>query len=112
MKKNALPRWLSTACLASLLLTLTASVHADQIWLSPTNGLWRDGTHWSGGAPPGGTNVTTVWITNAGSKVVTIDAATPSTNLLVTRLSLWAPIGSTNTLQMVDVTTNNPLTLS
>src|SRR2546425_5384692 len=102
------------ASIAFLTLSILTPARADKAWISPTDGLWRIGTNWSGGSPPDSTfssNITTVWITNAISKVVTIDAGTPSTNLTVGRLNLWAASSFTNTLMMLDVGTNNPLAL-
>src|SRR5437016_499640 len=52
------------------------------------------------------------FITNAASKLVTIDSATPSTNLSIQKLTISAPTGSTNTLALVNLTTNLPLQLS
>src|SRR5438128_5716590 len=96
MKKDALRLWLSTASLASFILIFATSVSAQKFWVSPTSGLWRDGANWSGGTPPFSTN--NVTIANTNSKVVTIDAATPSANLTITRLNLWGPNNFTNTL--------------
>src|SRR5438105_680923 len=112
MKKNAARFFFSKASLACLLVLLATAVSADQIWLTPGSGFWKEGSNWNSGSPPGGTNITTVWITNSNTKVVTIDAATPATNLLVTKLNLWGPNTSTNTLHILNVTTNNPLILS
>jgi len=99
--------------LAGLVLLFATKADAQKIWVNPSSGLWREGTNWSGGTPPtGGTNTTAVWITNANSKVVTIDAGTSATNLVATRLNLWGGgSSSTNTLLMTDVTTDLPLVL-
>ena len=100
---------------AALVLLAAFDVSADKIWLAPTNGLWQVATNWSGGAAPsGGTNATTVWLTNANSKVITIDSTTPAANLVAAKLNLWAwsNTATTNALQLTDVAPGNPLTLS
>jgi T5SS/PEP-CTERM-associated repeat protein len=51
-------------------------------------------------------------ITNAGTKTVTIDSTTPSTNLAIQRLTISAPAGSINTLALSNAGTNQPLQIS
>lgn len=91
--------------LAGTLLTLPA--HAEKAWVSPVSGFWSDGTNWSGGTPPDDTAF--IQITNAGTKTITIDAATPTTNLTVQMLTINALPGATNTLLLNNAGTNNPL---
>src|SRR5437762_3172902 len=102
--------WL--ACLAVYLGPVEASVAATtNLWTNSVSGLWRTGSNWSSGVPPDST-FAYILITNAGTKTVTIDATTPLTNLAITNLTISAPAGSTNTLALVDATTNLPLQLS
>jgi len=39
-----------------------------------------------------------VYLTNAGTKTVTIDALTPGKNLAINSLNIWASTNTTNTL--------------
>ena len=87
----------------------TFFAHAEKAWIRPISGLWRVGTNWSGGTPPDITSF--IQITNDSTKVVTIDAATPASNLTVQRLSISAPNAATNTLLVADLGAGNPLTL-
>jgi len=80
-------------------------------WTNAASGLWRTGANWSSNQPPN-SNYTSILITNAVTKTVTIDTGTPSTNLSIQKLTISAPTGATNTLALVDVTTNVPLQLS
>lgn len=80
---------------------------ADQ-WTNSTSGLWTAATNWSAALPPG-SSFSSIQITNANTKTITIDASTPSANLSVQRLSVAAPAGSTNTLALVGLATNTPL---
>jgi T5SS/PEP-CTERM-associated repeat protein len=86
------------------------SASMDQ-WNISGGGLWSTGSNWSSNRPPDST-FTLILITNASSKTVTIDAATPDTNLSIQRLTISAPDGSANTLALTDVGTNRPLQLS
>jgi hypothetical protein len=90
-----------------LLLGFSSCAQGAKIWESPVSGAWGDGTNWSGGVPPDSTSA--VWITNANTKTVTIDATTPATNLTISSLDLGADSGSTNLLWLNDAGTNNPL---
>ncbi|HEY5915037.1 MAG TPA: immunoglobulin domain-containing protein [Verrucomicrobiae bacterium] len=84
-----------------------ASVDA---WTNPASGLWQTASNWSSNRPPDST-FGLITITNAGVKSVTIGATTPALNLTITRINISAPGGSTNTLELVDLTTNVPLQL-
>jgi len=81
------------------------------IWRSPSSGLWSEGTNWTSPTAPtlatGG-----VYITNDTTKTVTVDADTPTTNLFINSLNVWAPANTTNTLLLASVTTNRPLVVS
>ena len=83
-------------------------------WTNTASGLWRVAAdNWSGGtAPNDSSNFDPTQITNAGTKTVTIDAATSPGNLSVRALTLSAPAGSTNTLALVEVPLATPLATS
>src|SRR5437867_2346857 len=112
MKQNALLWRISSAALGAFILLVTNNLPAQKLWTSPTNGLWREGTNWSGGTPPATTNITTVFIGNANTKVITIDAVTSSSNLTVGRVNLWGTNNGNNSLIMDNVPTNNPLIIT
>lgn len=63
-------------------------------WTNTASGLWADASNWVPGAPSN----SAVYITNALSKTVTIDAATPAGNLNNQNLYLWSPGSAINTL--------------
>ncbi len=69
---------------------ITFEAPGAAIWRQTNNGFWKDGTNWNGGRPPnlglGGT-----YITNASTKIVTVDALTELTNLFINSLNVWAP---------------------
>jgi hypothetical protein len=90
-----------------LCLVLTPATHAEKVWTNTVSGFWRDGTNWTGHAPPDITSF--IQITNDLSKTVAIDALTPASELTVQMLTLNAPPGATNMLLLSDLTTNNPL---
>ncbi len=94
----------------SLLFVLPGGAFAlgTNSWVNIGSGLWRESANWSSNQPPN-TNFSHVLINNPASKVVTIDALTENTNLVVTNLIVSALSGSTNTLSLVDLTTNRPL---
>src|SRR5207247_726437 len=102
---------LRPALLPTLLLACATAHASTNSWINTGDGMWRAGSNWSSNQPP-----STVWdtieIANADSKVVLIDTATLAENLSINKLSLWAPAGFTNTLQLTDLTTNRPLQLS
>jgi len=86
------------------LLICSSSVFAAAIWRQTSDlGYWRFGTNWSSdpNAPTlasGGT-----YVTNLATKTVVIDPATPTTNLVINSLNVWAPPGATNTLLLQDL---------
>jgi hypothetical protein len=89
------------------LLACAISAPAEKLWISPVSSLWDVGTNWSGGTPPDDTAF--IRITNNLTKTITIDAQTPTTNLLVQKLTLSAPPGATNSLMVQDLGPGNPL---
>jgi T5SS/PEP-CTERM-associated repeat protein len=80
-------------------------------WTNSADGLWQTASNWSSNTPPT-SSFGLILITNAVTKTVTIDSATPSANLSIQKLTISAPADSTNTLQLVDLTLNQPLQLS
>lgn len=103
------------AVLTSLALLGTTCLHAgSDSWVATTNGLWRVAANWSSAQVPN-TNFDPTTIANSGTKTVTIDSSTPPANLIVRSFSLSAPLGSTNTLLLIDLptpfTTQRPFTI-
>ena len=78
-------------------------------WVSPFSGKWETPQNWSVGVPS--PIFDTVYITNTGSKTVSIDAttATFSNTMTVTNLTLTAPGGATNALALSNIPANSPL---
>src|SRR5260370_5727952 len=107
MKRNLLQLWGVYCLLGGLVLALGFRASAEKAWKRPDSGFWADGTNWSGNIPPDITSF--IQITNANTKTVTIDAATPAATLTVQMLTISAPPGATNTLRLTDAGTNNPL---
>jgi len=93
------------------LITVSAFAATTDQWTNNASGLWATDLNWSSNQAPN-SSFNLVLITNANSKTVTVDAATPSANLSIQGLTLSAPSGSTNTLALTDVTTNVPLQMS
>lgn len=97
----------------SLGLTLSGFAAANEAaaqsyWTAPGSGNWGDSLNWLGGAP---TIELAAAITNAASKLITVNAATPTANRAARRLDLNAPAGSTNTLRLDDLG-DTPFTLA
>jgi hypothetical protein len=111
MNLSRSPAALCTLIVVSFLQAMSQSSQAAAIWTNLNSGLWRDSVNWSGGQAPH-LGLGSTYITNAGSKTVTVDSATPATNLFVNSLTLAAPGGGTNTLRLQDVGTNSPLVVS
>src|SRR5438876_1740216 len=110
-KKIKSARWWSGgAKIGIVLLAVVCSARAQNRWISPGSGLWRVGTNWSAGTPPANTTTVTL-ITNANTKTVSIDSATPAANLALLKLTVSAPPGSTNTLEVRDLGASNPFQL-
>ncbi|MFO1512649.1 MAG: hypothetical protein U1F83_07010 [Verrucomicrobiota bacterium] len=101
----------------ALILLPCLSSRAQNNWSNTASGLWRTASNWSLATPPSNrSNENPTQITNAVSKTVTIDSATAAGNLAVRGLTISAPVGSTNTLALVNVasplTTSNPFLVS
>lgn len=84
---------------------LTGTIAHGQVnrWINGSSGFWETGSNWSAGSP---SSAHSLFITNATSKFVTLDNETvdnaPST-LNVSNLTVSAPLGSTNTLDLFDM---------
>ena len=89
-------------------LSATLPAQTSDQWTNSGSGFWSAGTNWSAGLAPD-SSFSSIQITNAGTKTVTIDPSTPSANLSVNRLTVSGPPGSTNTLALALASTNNPL---
>lgn len=88
--------------LALLALFPASSTPAQSIWTTPSSGNWGDALSWASGVP---TIANAVLITNAPSKVITVDLTTPLANRAARRMDLNAPAGSTNTLRLSNLDT-------
>jgi T5SS/PEP-CTERM-associated repeat protein len=89
---------------------LTQHCFTADSWINSGSGFWKDGANWSAGRAPHSESGST-YITNANSKTVTMDAMTPATNLTINSLTISGQGSDANTLALVNVGTNNPLTL-
>jgi T5SS/PEP-CTERM-associated repeat protein len=90
------------ACLFIIGLSPGAALAATDSWTNAFSGFWRVGpSNWSLGTPP--VSGDTVFITNATTKTVTVDAATPLANRAVSLLTLSAPADAINTLVLSNV---------
>ena len=91
---NVVARFLCLSFSAGVLLGQIAQ--AQTIWLSGS-GDWNNSLNWSAGLP----NITSaVLITNAGAKIVTVSASTPSPVRAARRMDLIGSVGTTNTLRL------------
>ncbi len=77
-------------------------------WIDGT-GKWEVSTNWSGGVPA--ISHQAVFVTNAATKTVTIDAATPDGNLTTSNLTVRGAGAGINTLQLTNAGTTTPLRL-
>ena len=89
----------------------SAKVFGAASWTNSSGGFWWDGINWSGGQAPN-VNLGSTLITNGTTKTVTVDALTPSINLVINSLTVAGPTDITNTLRLVDLGANNPLMLT
>jgi len=113
MNKFAIGLRLRVNTLAIVIVLSAVSAQAANDWNASASGLWRTAVNWSlGTAPSNRSNENPTQITNAVSKTVTIDSATGSGNLAVRALTVSAPVGSTNTLALVNIPLGTPLTTS
>jgi T5SS/PEP-CTERM-associated repeat protein len=99
-------------CLASALVLFNAHGSTNS-WIDG-NGAWHDATKWSFPLPPSG-NDEFDYITNSGTKTVTIDRTTSTTypaTLTINNLTVSAPAGYTSTLALSNSTLATPLTIS
>ena len=81
-------------------------------WVTSASDKWETAGDWSLGLAP--TNTQSIYVTNALSKIVTIDPATVgsfSNTMTVNDLSLWTTDGSIDMLLISNIGTNLPLTV-
>ena len=100
MKQTKHPIRSAGLLLALLALFPASSTPAQSIWTTPSSGNWGDALSWASGVP---TIANAVLITNATSKVITVDLTTPLANRAARRMDLNAPAGSTNTLRLTNL---------
>jgi len=96
MISNSIFRLLRLAILSGFILIPISRAPAAAIWTNANSGLWRDSINWAAGNLP---SFSGVYVTNAGSKTVTIDAATPAGNLIIGSLNIWAATNATNRIR-------------
>ncbi len=104
--RPALPPFLALSLLGVVLSGVIGVVPArgqsTNAWTNGVSGLWHNPANWSSGKAPTFTNAY-VTITNFNSKVVTADATTPATNLVLRNLSIWAFQNRQNTLVLTNL---------
>ena len=88
------------------LLACATSQAQDATWINSGSGAWTDNASWSSGAAPSNNNV---FISNNGTKTVTIAAATPVGNLTIGNLTVTSGLNTPNTLLLNNT---NPLTVN
>src|SRR2546426_8782541 len=101
-------------CFVTLICLAATVAHAapsqPNTWISSAaTGFWQTSNSWSLAVPPSTVNQTGIFITNAVTKTVTINSSTPSANMTINDLTVLAPLGSTNTLQITNVAAATPL---
>jgi len=97
MRTLGLKTWLIGVTLAGGCLAAEAA--STNSW-SDGSGKWESSGNWSLGAPSALHSANL--ITNAGNNTVTVDAATPAATLLISNLTVAAPPGNLNTLQLTN----------
>jgi T5SS/PEP-CTERM-associated repeat protein len=95
----------------SVIFAGTGSAATVNNWTNTGSGLWSTPVNWSSNQAPDSI-FDQIAITNSGIKTVSIGPGTPVANLSIQRLLVSAPAGSTNRLELSDLTTNQPLQLS
>src|SRR5262245_30429612 len=101
--KLSIPCAYSTfAAIGLVLANFSLAAATTNLWTNSLSSEWSISTNWSMAQPPS-TSFDFTLITNAGSKVVTIDSTTPLANLAVRALTISAPSGSSNALRLVDL---------
>lgn len=86
-----------------LVLSALTTVRADNLWTNVASGVWHDAANWSSGIPSVGNSH--IQITNAASKIITINAATATgfpDSLTINQLTLRAPAPDSNVLALVN----------
>ena len=83
-----------------------AAAQVDSWTNTASTGLWHDATKWSLGIAP--TNIHNVFLTNATTKTVTVNAATPAINRTINSLTLRGIGAGINTLQLTNMGAATP----
>src|SRR5438552_13042966 len=105
------PAFALALAVLSTLGTQFAVLAQTNIWVSGTDGKWETPANWSLGAPSASHYV---FITNAGTKIATIDGTTSGSfpeTMTITNLTISAPGGAVNTLVLTNAGTTFPLRL-
>jgi len=114
MRTKSLRLGATTALAVLVYLAFNPAVHAqDNYWDFDGSDFWDVAGRWSLGIRP--TNTHWVFITNATTKTVTIDAFTSGSfpeSLTISNLTLSAPAGTVNTLLLDSPGLAVPLTIS
>jgi hypothetical protein len=95
-----------------VLLLAATTARAQNSWIDGS-GKWETTNDWSFGAAPGGAEA--IFITNAATKTVTIDATTSTSHvstLTIGHLFLSGLPGATNTLRLANAGLATPLSIS
>jgi filamentous hemagglutinin len=84
-------------------------------WINVSSGKWEIAGNWSAGVAPSITDLADV-IANASNKTVTIDATTALSNtvngcMIISNLTVSAPLGATNMLFLNNAGTATPLSI-
>jgi hypothetical protein len=90
--------WLILAVVINAIIATVSQAQTNS-WIHSSDGKWEKAHHWDDGSPSDAQSA--VIISNANSKVVTIDRHTARNfpdSLTISNLSVSAPSGSTNTL--------------
>ncbi len=92
----------------SLGVATAAPGQATNTWRSTLSQTWDTGSAWSLGTPPAISH-TLINITNAPTKTITVNSATPPASLTISNLFLSAPTGQLNILHLTTGSTTTPL---
>ncbi len=114
MNLKRVPLRLTTALgLCAVLLPAAANAQANSWSNTAAVGFWHDSTNWSLGVAPS-SDQTGVFVTNAGTKTVTIDATTSGSHpgtMTVSNLTVGGVGTATNTLFLNNAGLGTPLSI-
>jgi len=98
------------ACILASGILAPSAVAQTNRWTNSVSGFWHDPLNWSTGLPASTQQFT--FVTNATTKVVTIDATTSGSfpgSMTISNLTIGAPAGTSNTLQLTNAGVATPL---